>query len=347
MTELVDELYRKPRKDRGVNAPRFQSYEPNVIQQGDLLFLPDDGGYKYLLVVVDLGSKLTDAVPIKDKSNASLIKAFQKLYSQKILSKPKQIEFDSGTEFMGTVKKWLEDQGIYVKAKKPHRHRQQGMVERRNQSIGKALFKRMTAEELLTGHPSTQWTNDLKDVLQKLNNKQSLKKTKVNDDYQCKGDACLILSEGTKVRVALDAPIDVATGKRLHGKFRETDIRYEIKPKEIKQVILQPNEPPLYLVSDAKGQTDHRQAYTKNQLLPVKADEQQPSATNIRPVKTVKGKQVYLVEKILDKKKENNRIYFLIKWKGFPSSYNSWEPRSELIKDIPILIKEFEKSNNK
>jgi hypothetical protein len=101
------------------------------------------------------------------------------------------------------------------------------------------------------------------------------------------------------------------------------------------------------LVSDAKGQTDHRQAYTKNQLLPVKADEQQPSATNIRPVKTVKGKQVYLVEKILDKKKENNRIYFLIKWKGFPSSYNSWEPRSELIKDIPILIKEFEKSNNK
>lgn len=342
MSSLVDELFKKPKKDKGLNAPRFQQYEANLIHQADLLFLPDDNGYKYLLVVVDIGSKLTDAIPVKDKTNATILRAFQKIYNNNILKKPKQIEFDSGTEFKGSVKKWFEDQNIKVVVKKPFRHRQQGIVERRNQIIGKDLFKRMTEEELLTGHPSTQWTDDLKDVLKKMNTKEKKRKPKkLQNDYQCQGDVCTLLSEGTKVRVALDAPIDVISGKRLHGKFRETDIRYEIKPREIKQVIIQPNQPPLYLVSNDQGETDHRQAYTKNQLLPVKANEKQPDSSKIRPQKGNK----YIVDKIIDKKKEKNKIFYLIKWKGYNDSHNTWEPKTNLIVDTPDLIKEYEKNN--
>jgi hypothetical protein len=157
-----------------------------------------------------------------------------------------------------------------------------------------------------------------------------------------------ILPEGTKIRVALDAPVDVISGKRLHGKFRDTDIRYEIKPKEIKQVIIQPGQPPLYLVSDAAGETDHTQAYTKGQLLPVKPDEQGPREAAIRPIKkkdekTKKEVKTYIVEKILDRKKENNRVMYKIKWKGFRDS--TWEPRVELMKDVSKLILEYEKEH--
>lgn len=78
MADLVTELYKKPRKDKGVNATRFLSYQPGDRQQADLLFLPDDNGYKYALVVVDLGSRLTDAEPIKDKKVRILSKRFKK-----------------------------------------------------------------------------------------------------------------------------------------------------------------------------------------------------------------------------------------------------------------------------
>ena len=61
-------LYKKPKKDKGVNMPHIHSNEINTVQQADILYLPNDNGYKYCLVVVDIGSRLTDAVPLKNKS---------------------------------------------------------------------------------------------------------------------------------------------------------------------------------------------------------------------------------------------------------------------------------------
>lgn len=43
----------------------------------------------------------------------------------------------------------------------------------------------------------------------------------------------------------------------------------------------------------------------------------------------------YVVEKILDRKKEKN-------WKGYKET--TWEKRADLMKDIPEMIKEYEQS---
>ena len=99
----------------------------------------------------------------------------------------------------------------------------------------------------------------------------------------------------------------------------------------------------MYLVSviDDETRTDHSCAYTKNELLPVKENEIAPREEMIRPTK--KGKQeLYYVEKILDNKKEKNRIYYLIKYKGIKEP--SWEPKTSLIKFIPDMINEYEES---
>ena len=40
---------------------------PNAIQQADLLYLSDDTGFKYPLVVIDLGSRLMDAEALKNR----------------------------------------------------------------------------------------------------------------------------------------------------------------------------------------------------------------------------------------------------------------------------------------
>jgi len=61
-----------------------------------------------------------------------------------------------------------------------------------------------------------------------------------------------LLPVGTMVRTQLEAPIDIAAGKRLHGGFRATDIRWTRQIKPIEWVSLLPSEPPLYKVEGEK-----------------------------------------------------------------------------------------------
>lgn len=284
--DMLENLYAKPKKDRGVNMPTFQQYEPGFIYQADLLFLPMDNGKKYALVVVDIGSRLVDAVPLQFKDSASVTKGLKTIFERKILGGiPNILEVDDGTEFKAEAKKYLKDNNITVRVGKTNRHRQQAVVERKNQQIGTLLFKRMTAEELQTKKPSYKWIDDLPAVIAQINKKIKPRKP-INPDkdqnFICAGDACDALEQGTAVRVALDFPRDVATGKRLHGKFRDSDIRWEIKSRTIMSTIIQPGQPPMYLVSDDNGETDHSAAYTKNQLQVVPVNEKAPDPAMIR-----------------------------------------------------------------
>src|SRR5689334_16014432 len=101
----------------------------------------------------------------------------------------------------------------------------------------------MTAQELATGEPSTEWTEDL-EALIKLMNKKKINKPKLTGKPLCEGDSCNVLLEGTKVRAILDGPKDVF-GKKLHGKIRSADIKWDPKIRTIKQVLIKPDSPPL------------------------------------------------------------------------------------------------------
>jgi hypothetical protein len=50
--------------------------------------------------------------------------------------------------------------------------------------------------------------------------------------------------------------------------------------------------------------------------------------------------ETYMVERIVKKKYENNQYMYYIKWEGYPSSDNTWEPASNL---PTHMITEFEK----
>jgi hypothetical protein len=343
--ELIKNLYLKPKKDKGVNAPRFGEYEPHYIYQADLLFLPHDDKFKYALVVVDIGSRLVDAFPIKDKTQIEIIKGFNKIFHRKPLQHPpKIIEVDSGSEFKGKVKSWIIGNNIALRVKRPYRHNQQAIVERKNQEIGKKLFIRMTAEEILTNSTSTSWAKYLPIAIKEINqqSEKSLKNKKVETGYICQGDACKTLEQRTKVRIALDAPIDVVSGKRLPGNFRESDIRWSLKPHVIMETLIQPGQPPLYLVDDGKGKTDRRAAYTKNQLQVIPSNEKLPDSSIIHGQKN-KGVVRYIVEKLVKRVYIKGRVFFEVKWAGFPQ--NTLEKRSDLMKDIPDMIKEYEKNH--
>ena len=332
--KLLDQLYAIPKKDKGLNMTHFQTYNEGIIQQADILFLPDDEGYKYALVVVDLYDRKTDAEPLKSKSAEAVLEGFKQIYSRNILKLPKLLEVDPGTEFQGVVKSYFNKKDISLKVGLPDRHRQQAIVEQKNLVIGRAIHKRQTAQELLTGVESTEWIDDLPKIIAAINRRAKPVHEKNNFDTPvCKDDSCYLFNIGDKVRVALDAPKTVTEKhEKLHGKFRASDIRWDSTPRTIENIILNPGMPPLYKVS---GIT--KAVYTKNQLQLILPNEQLPNTNIIR-----KNQNIFKVEKILERKKVGNKIFYKVKWVGYPESESTWEPRANLLQDVPRVIERFE-----
>ena len=327
--ELLYNLYTRPKRDKGTEMPHFQVGVKNAIHQADLLFLPDDDGYRYALVVCDIASNTTDAEPLKTKNSKEVLKAIQTIYSRKYLNLPSfQIIVDSGSEFKGTFTDYFREHKIIVKTADVNRHRQVAVVEAKNKIIGKALLMRQTAQELNTGEPSREWVEFLPIVIQKLNKKLSHKPkpVKMNQSPIINNP---IIPEDTKVRVALDTPKDVAYGKRLHGKFRSSDIRFDTKIRKVDSLLFYPGQPILYSVTE-KPHT----GYTYNQLQIVNKNEKNPPA---------ESQKKFVIEKILSKKLIKNKIHYQVKWTGFKQ--NTWEPKTQLVKDVPVMVREFEREN--
>ena len=60
------------------------------------------------------------------------------------------------------------------------------------------------------------------------------------------------------------------------------------------------------------------------------------------PPDLVDGEEEFKVEKIIDMKQmgQGHKTYYLVKWKGYPTSDNSWKPKENVHADE--LIKEFQ-----
>ena len=73
------------------------------------LISKDNKGIKYLLCAIDIFSKYTWFVPLKDKKGTTIVNAFQKILDNS-KRKPNKIWLDQGSEFYNNVfKKWLKD----------------------------------------------------------------------------------------------------------------------------------------------------------------------------------------------------------------------------------------------
>jgi hypothetical protein len=56
-------------------------------------------------------------------------------------------------------------------------------------------------------------------------------------------------------------------------------------------------------------------------------------------------KELFVVERILDKRKQKNKIEYLIKWKNYGESENTWESANSFL--CPDLVQEYEEKYEK
>ncbi len=278
------QLYKTNKKSD--QQPTFDIYKRNFTHQADILYLPSDSGFKYGLTVVDIGSRLTDCMPLKSKSSVAVKNAIEKMYNrpvaERILEKPERIEVDDGSEFKGVFKKYCDDNKIFIRYAEPYRSRQQALAESRNGAISKPLLRRMLAEELLTKKSDTKWIKYLPQVIKFLNERYKLTDAEITK-LQNKKDSFLkldkynsdLLQVGQKVRYLLDKPQDYITNKRLHGNFRQGDTKWS-KAVKIEELKLIPNQLPLYKVETRDNW------FTKDQLQPINKEILPPETVKIK-----------------------------------------------------------------
>ena len=265
-TKNLDSLFKQPKAEKKEDMPQFQVFKSNLIQQADLLHITHDKGYKYILVVVDDHSKKMDAEKLKEKKSNLVFKAFKNIYSRGILHMPKEIELDDGTEFKGEVKAYFDEHNVRTRYALPNRHRQQGLVERKNQILGTLIHKLQVHKELRTNKIHTEWISILPQLVEEINKhvpkpiNEAVSEEPLSNKYNEH-----LLNIGDKVRIQLDHPIDTQ-GKRLHGEFRSTDLRWTPTTYSITQVLLKPGFPPMYLTNKT-----NEVSYTKEQLQKVNA----------------------------------------------------------------------------
>lgn len=321
---LLVTLTEPPKKEPTNQMPSHRAVNKNFSHQIDLLFLPDDNGYRYLLVCVDIATRLCDAEPLKTKNSVEVKNALLKIYKRKILSLPKRIEHDPGSEFEGTFHKYF-DKITTIFKKVVGRSRSQAVVESKNKQIGTILNKKMLADEINNDAPSKEWVKIVPKLIKLINQeyeqepyKPDVNKPIVVNDYT--GD---LLPIGTKVRVKLEKPKDYLSGQRLTGTFRSGDVRWSKETHTITHVMLNPDSPPLYQIDN-----NDTVAYTKYQLKISDGKEVKPN--------NVSGKEY--AQEILSEKKIKGKVHYEIRWED---NSKTFEPRTTMIKQIPDLIKEY------
>jgi hypothetical protein len=327
INERFTKNYEKQKKFNKIynNIPHIANYN----QMSDLLFLPTTKqGFKFLLVVVDLATRLFDVEPLKTKSAQTVLDALQKIYKRKTITQPyASLTTDMGTEFQGTFHKWLYNHDILQKVAVAGRHKQLSMVESLNKQLGRLLNGYMNSKEEETGRPYREWTDVLPVLRTELNKirERNLPKDPVPPLKVPDVESPPKYKKGDYVHYKLDAPENILGEKQNTANFRMGDRRWSSTSHQITSVIMMNDFPNWRYTLEGVPNV----SYSEYELIP----SEQTQTT-------------FKVKQILEKKKVKNRIHYLVWFRGDLKKNAVWLPRTQLIEDgVGEMLKAFDKTD--
>ena len=248
-----------------IPRPTFDVDFPNAVHQADLLFLPHDKlfrkVYKYALTVVDVASRFKAAEPLTSKESSEVSKAFQTIYKRGPLRWPKILQVDPGREFMGETTKEMAKHDVRIRRGNVNVHRDQGIVERFNRTLGERLFSFQYGQEMnfKDRTRSTEWVKRLPEVVSALNREETRLTGKKPIDaikekvVDAKSSTSYSRPVGLKEK-RLDYSKNVrylyAPGELEGGQRRATDPIWSLKVFNIEKALVNEKEPVLYYLKD-------------------------------------------------------------------------------------------------
>ncbi len=256
INETTQQLTKKPKKIKQKDMAHIQVHARAEIIMMDVLFLPEDNGFPYALVALDLATNNIDCEPIKTKHAQTILNAFKIILKRKFIKLPRTMVItDDGNEVFA---QYLSKNKIIHRETISGKHRQMMPMDSRCAVIGSYLMRAMHTDETVTGETSRKWKARLTQLVKILNTPQYLKQqlwtADVPDNFgNTGGPPQTLLNIGQEVRIPMDNPIDHITNKRLHGTFRQGDLRWSKQKYKVAWVYLNPEQPPLYAVEDLES----------------------------------------------------------------------------------------------
>lgn len=251
--DIIKQLYKRQPKEIPPNHKEI--YKANFEHQIDILYVPQDKTYKYILTIIDVNNSLCDARPLTNQTTKQIIDKLEDIYNKsKYLKYPFKIQADNQFE-NHLFKEWCDSHNILLSIGEPYRSRQQAHVERLNETLGEKIFKNQLRKEIETNKTSKEWVKYLPTIIKELNekrlkyvdedlnniNKMKEKPPKVSDnDYY--------IPLGSICRLKLEHPIDYVNEKVLPGNFRKVDVKWTRKIYKVIDLMIVPNNPILYKV---------------------------------------------------------------------------------------------------
>jgi hypothetical protein len=256
-------------------------------------------GFKYLLTCIDVLSKYAWVVPLKDKTGKSLKEAFQVIF--KTGRQPIRLQTDRGTEFTNRVfQKFLKENDVHFFTMY-NDETKASIVERFNRTLKTKMWKYFTHRETL------MYMDVLPDMVESYNRAV----------HRSIGMPPAEVTRSNQRTVA--KRLYGRKGSRKSCKFVPGDrVRLTKAKRTFKKGYL-PNWTEelftiVYVVRDDHGEILEGIFY---------AEELQ---------KVFKRDDVYKIEIISKKRKKERRVQYLVKWLGYPDTFNSWIFRSDLQK---------------
>ena len=301
---LSEELHKPKRK----NYPRRKIIVNHIdeIFAADLVemqkFAKLNKGYRYLLTCIDIFSKYSWVIPLKDKKGITIKNALEKIFNKR---KPKFLWTDKGTEFYNKqVQDLLNENNIKLYSTN-NSEIKSAVIERFNRTFKNMMYKKFTENN------NTIFYNILDELVNNYNNKhhstikmtpgeasKKINEKKIKNIYNFEKTKKLgKFKIGDRVRLSLE--------KNIFEKSYETNwteeifIIYDIKYSNV----------PYYYLKDLNNEKLQGTFY-QEELQKTKQDD------------------LYTIEKIL--KTNKDKIY--VKWRGYDNSFNSWINKNNVTK---------------
>ena len=304
--ELTYTLHRSLRRNFKRNR-MVASYE-NEHWQADLVdmsaFAAQNDGYNFILTIIDVFSKKAQAIPIKQKNSASMVKAFRHAFRN---GHPQILYTDKGTEFLNRP---LQDyfkkiQTIHYTSR-PTSKVKAAVVERFNRTVKSRMFRYFTSR----GH--RKYLDILPELMKNYNNSFHRSIGMAPNNVNLENRQLVynkLFPEGKPKKTRVSNTFKPNETVRIPHKFNPMDKGYF------------PNwHDKVYTVESENNNRGHRMFNVKDELGNI--DKNSFYKDELQPV----SNPIYRIERVL--KTSGNRAF--VKWLNHDNRFNSWIPLSEI-----------------
>lgn len=264
-------------------------------------------GVAYLLTVIDVLSKFAWAQPTTSKTPEAVRDAFAVILAESG-RQPGHLFTDKGKEFLGCFQNFLHQKAI-VHAVSQNPDVKASVAERYNRTLKTRLWKYMTEKN------SMRYIDDLPAIVSAINHSyhRSIKMRPVDVSMDNKNQVweTLYAASGPKHKFKFQVGDHVRITKEKHVFQKGYLPNFTEEIFVIDEQV--PRSPPVYRLKDLNGDSIAGIFYEQELSKVIKREDNE-----------------FKIEKVLRRRKKHGVEEVLVKWMGYPKSFNEWIPASSI-----------------